>query len=152
MVDAFRAQLDELMGKHRDAPLHERSGKKTNFSDPEVCKYELVAVCPNQLFKNTRSDLGACPAQPPSCSPCSHLCISVAVATQPAVHEAVTPALNAMSGVLPGSRPTWRCAPSTQLSISSFAGACGFSIHADHLDWAEVKEDWDKLDEREKER
>jgi len=58
MVDVTRALLDELMGKERDAPLHERSNRKIVFSDDDVCKHELVGVCPNQLFKNTRSDLG----------------------------------------------------------------------------------------------
>lgn len=58
MVDAFRAMLDELMGKERDAPLHARSNRKVDFNDPEVCKYELVASCPNQLFRNTKCDLG----------------------------------------------------------------------------------------------
>jgi RNA-binding protein Luc7-like 2 len=59
MTDAFRAMLDELMGKERDAPLHERSNRKVVFTDSDVCKYELVSVCPHQLFKNTKSDLGA---------------------------------------------------------------------------------------------
>lgn len=58
MVDAMRAMLDELMGKERDAPLAERSNRKIVFSDKDVCKYDLVSVCPHQLFTNTRSDLG----------------------------------------------------------------------------------------------
>lgn len=58
MVDAFRSMLDELMGKERDVPLAQRSGRKVNFSDPDVCKYQLVSICPNRLFKNTKSDLG----------------------------------------------------------------------------------------------
>jgi hypothetical protein len=58
MVDVTRALLDELMGKQRDAPLDQRSNRKIAYSDPDVCKHELVSVCPNQLFKNTRSDLG----------------------------------------------------------------------------------------------
>jgi hypothetical protein len=66
-MDAIRGMLDELMGKERDAPLHERAVKQIDFSDPDVCKYELASVCPNQLFKNTRSDLGAC------WGGCSHL-------------------------------------------------------------------------------
>jgi hypothetical protein len=61
MTDAFRAMLDELMGKERDAPLHERSNRKIVFSDPDVCKHDLAAVCPHQLFKNTKSDLGGGP-------------------------------------------------------------------------------------------
>lgn len=58
MTDSVRAMLDELMGKERDVPLSQRSNRKMRFTDPEVCKYDLVACCPNQLFKNTRSDLG----------------------------------------------------------------------------------------------
>lgn len=58
MVDAFRSMLDELMGKERDAPLHARSNRKILFSDRDVCKFELAAVCPHRLFTNTRSDLG----------------------------------------------------------------------------------------------
>ena len=57
-MDAIRGMLDELMGKARDAPLHERSVKQINFHDADVCKHELASVCPNQLFRNTRSDLG----------------------------------------------------------------------------------------------
>lgn len=47
------------MGKERDVPLGERQNKALQFDDPDVCKYELIAVCPNRLFRNTRSDLGA---------------------------------------------------------------------------------------------
>jgi hypothetical protein len=32
------------------------------------------------------------------------------------------------------------------------AGSCGFEIHDDHIDWPKIKEDYDKLEEREKER
>jgi LUC7 N_terminus len=46
------------MGKERDVPLDERTGKGLKFSDPEVCKYELCGLCPYRLFKNTKSDLG----------------------------------------------------------------------------------------------
>jgi hypothetical protein len=58
MVDAFRNMLDELMGKERDVPLDKRQNKPLEFDDPAVCKYELVALCPNRLFRNTKSDLG----------------------------------------------------------------------------------------------
>ncbi len=58
MVDAVRAMLDELMGKERDVPLSHRSSKKIDYTDPSVCKYALVACCPNQLFINTKSALG----------------------------------------------------------------------------------------------
>src|SRR5689334_6482354 len=58
MVDAFRSMLDELMGKERDVPLGKRQNKALEFDDKDVCKYELVALCPNRLFRNTKSDLG----------------------------------------------------------------------------------------------
>ncbi|GLC50651.1 hypothetical protein PLESTB_000403500 [Pleodorina starrii] len=61
MVDAMRAMLDELMGKERNVPLGQRSNRRIHFDDPTVCKYALAGLCPNGLFKNTRSDLGPCP-------------------------------------------------------------------------------------------
>ncbi|GIL60837.1 hypothetical protein Vafri_15357 [Volvox africanus] len=61
MVDAMRAMLDELMGKERNVPLGQRSNRRIRFDDPTVCKYALAGLCPNGLFKNTRSDLGPCP-------------------------------------------------------------------------------------------
>ncbi|PNH11244.1 Luc7-like protein [Tetrabaena socialis] len=61
MVDAMRAMLDELMGKERNVPLGQRSNRRLRFDDPSVCKYALAGLCPNGLFKNTRSDLGHCP-------------------------------------------------------------------------------------------
>eukprot|EP01025_Chloroclados_australasicus_P009168 TRINITY_DN13523_c0_g2_i1.p1 TRINITY_DN13523_c0_g2~~TRINITY_DN13523_c0_g2_i1.p1 ORF type:complete len:360 (-),score=42.11 TRINITY_DN13523_c0_g2_i1:384-1370(-) len=56
----FSSILDELMGKERNVPLNQRSGRAIKFSDPEVCKYQLCGLCPYKLFKNTKSDLGAC--------------------------------------------------------------------------------------------
>ncbi|GMH39114.1 hypothetical protein BSKO_07012 [Bryopsis sp. KO-2023] len=60
MVDATRALLDELMGKHRNMPLTEKSDRGIKYSDPTVCKHQLAGLCPNKLFKNTKSDLGLC--------------------------------------------------------------------------------------------
>ncbi len=54
----MRAMLDELMGKERNVPLTQRSNRKIHYDDPTVCKYALAGLCPNGLFKNTRSDLG----------------------------------------------------------------------------------------------
>lgn len=54
----MRAMLDELMGKERNVPLGQRSNRRIRFDDPDVCKYALAGLCPNGLFKNTRSDLG----------------------------------------------------------------------------------------------
>ena len=58
MVDAMRAMLDELMGKERDLPPEERTGKGITYKDPLICKYALAGLCPYGLFKNTKSDLG----------------------------------------------------------------------------------------------
>ena len=58
MVDVFRSMLDELMGKERNVPLTERTGRGLRFEDPDVCKHQLAGLCPFQLFKNTKSDLG----------------------------------------------------------------------------------------------
>ena len=37
-----RELMDQLMGKERDVPVDERSGKERHFSDPDICKYFLV--------------------------------------------------------------------------------------------------------------
>jgi hypothetical protein len=58
----MRAMLDELMGKQRNAPLSEQKAGALRWDDPNVCKFQLVGVCPHKLFKNTRSDMGACSA------------------------------------------------------------------------------------------
>lgn len=60
MTDSIRGMLDELMGKDRDLPPSMRTGRTVKFSDASVCKYQLAGLCPNMLFKNTKSDLGAC--------------------------------------------------------------------------------------------
>ncbi|KAJ2307162.1 splicing factor [Coemansia sp. RSA 2706] len=52
MTDTARQLLQELMGEL------EGSGKK--YTDPDVCKDHLVDFCPNQLFTNTKVDLGPC--------------------------------------------------------------------------------------------
>ena len=59
-MDAQRELLDQLMGKNRnlskdDAPLREQ-----HWNDADICPYYLCAFCPNDLFINTKSDLGAC--------------------------------------------------------------------------------------------
>jgi hypothetical protein len=50
-MDYQRQLLEELM-----APFETES--KYNFWDDAVCKDFLVKFCPNQLFTNTKSDLG----------------------------------------------------------------------------------------------
>ena len=54
----MRAMLDELMGKERNLPPEERTGKGISYKDAEICKYALAGLCPYGLFKNTKSDLG----------------------------------------------------------------------------------------------
>ncbi|KAG1205199.1 hypothetical protein G6F35_011792 [Rhizopus arrhizus] len=45
--------LEELMSQYVDVD-------NKDFWDESVCKHYLVDFCPNQLFTNTKSDLGAC--------------------------------------------------------------------------------------------
>lgn len=52
--------LDELMGRDRDLGVEERKNDFT-WDGPDVCKHFLVKFCPNDLFVNTKADLGACP-------------------------------------------------------------------------------------------
>ena len=44
------------INRDRDAPLEQK--RTRHFSDSEFCKYYLCGLCPYQLFKNTKSDLG----------------------------------------------------------------------------------------------
>jgi len=52
--------LDELMGKDRNLLPADRQNRGLHFSDAEVCKYFICGFCPNELFVNTKSDLGPC--------------------------------------------------------------------------------------------
>lgn len=52
--------LDELMGRDRDLGAEERKNDFT-WDGPDICKHFLVKFCPNDLFVNTKADLGACP-------------------------------------------------------------------------------------------
>ncbi len=53
------ALLDELMGKNRDA-CDPNGLRGAHWSDQDLCKSFLCGFCPNELFVNTRSDLGPC--------------------------------------------------------------------------------------------
>ena len=57
-MDAFRAQLDELMGADRNLADSAKSKKKSHFSDSKFCKNFLCGLCPNLLFTNLKCDLG----------------------------------------------------------------------------------------------
>ncbi|GMT21192.1 hypothetical protein PFISCL1PPCAC_12489, partial [Pristionchus fissidentatus] len=58
MTDYMSAMLDELMGSARNA----NEGEKTDidFTAPELCKDYLAAFCPNDIFRNTKNDMGYC--------------------------------------------------------------------------------------------
>lgn len=56
--DELRKQLDALMGANRNG---EGSKNQKHFSDSsEFCKYYLTGFCPNELFSNTKLDIGEC--------------------------------------------------------------------------------------------
>jgi RNA-binding protein Luc7-like 2 len=59
-MDLLKQELDELMGKDRNMTLKEKLKRKEKFTDVNVCKYNLVSLCPHNLFPNTKFDLGEC--------------------------------------------------------------------------------------------
>uniref|UniRef100_F1L423 Luc7-like protein 3 n=1 Tax=Ascaris suum TaxID=6253 RepID=F1L423_ASCSU len=52
------AMLNELMGPKRNADFGDTN--EPDFDEPDVCKHFLVAFCPNEMFRNTKADLGYC--------------------------------------------------------------------------------------------
>lgn len=48
------------MGKDRNHPLFIRLSKRDHFDDQDVCKFNLLSFCPNDLFPNTKADIGPC--------------------------------------------------------------------------------------------
>ena len=54
MTDYARKLLDALMGPDRNQETRD----KKNYWDDNVCTNFLVSFCPNELFINTKSDLG----------------------------------------------------------------------------------------------
>ncbi|XP_065839368.1 luc7-like protein 3 isoform X2 [Oscarella lobularis] len=54
--------LDELMGKNRNLGSSERDkiDLEISWSDSKVCKHFLCGFCPNEMFTNTKADLGPC--------------------------------------------------------------------------------------------
>ena len=59
-MDYIREELDQLMGKDRNYPLHVRLQMRDHFDDDDVCKFNLIGFCPYDLFPNTRNDTGPC--------------------------------------------------------------------------------------------
>eukprot|EP01083_Nonionella_stella_P308944 1092261_1 len=62
-MDAQRALLDQLMGVDRNLTEDETPTRKLRWDDEEVCQYYIAGFCPNELFLNTKSDLGPCELQ-----------------------------------------------------------------------------------------
>ncbi|KAH9563233.1 hypothetical protein CY35_05G114600 [Sphagnum magellanicum] len=56
-MDAFRKQLDALMGANRNGDVLE---VKRNYYDRDVCRLYLTGLCPHDLFQLTKMDLGPC--------------------------------------------------------------------------------------------
>ncbi|CAG5098736.1 Oidioi.mRNA.OKI2018_I69.XSR.g15931.t1.cds [Oikopleura dioica] len=59
MTSEIASMLDELMGRNRN----DTTGKATaklEVNDPDVCQFYLCGFCPNELFVNTKADLGPC--------------------------------------------------------------------------------------------
>ena len=59
-MDDIREELDQLMGADRNHPLHVRLQNRDHFDDEDVCKFNLIGFCPNELFPNTRHATGSC--------------------------------------------------------------------------------------------
>ncbi|KAF3452485.1 hypothetical protein FNV43_RR02918 [Rhamnella rubrinervis] len=57
-MDAFRKQLDQLMGANRNGDVREVNRK---YYDRDVCRLYLVGLCPHELFQLTKMDMGPCP-------------------------------------------------------------------------------------------
>jgi hypothetical protein len=59
-----RALLDKLMGRDRNSVVKNKNTitKTRRYDDRDVCQFFLAGLCPHELFKNTKSDLGACPS------------------------------------------------------------------------------------------
>ncbi|XP_066365724.1 uncharacterized protein [Miscanthus floridulus] len=56
-MDAFRKQLDVLMGANRNGDVEEVN---RNYYDRDVCRLFLAGLCPHDLFQLTKMDLGPC--------------------------------------------------------------------------------------------
>lgn len=55
-MDDARALLNSLMGADRDS----QTQRVRTFKDGEFCRSFLLGLCPHDLFKNTKVDLGPC--------------------------------------------------------------------------------------------
>lgn len=57
-MDAFRKQLDTLMGANRNGDVQV---VKRKYYDRDVCRLFTAGLCPHDLFQLTKMDLGSCP-------------------------------------------------------------------------------------------
>ncbi|XP_065178402.1 putative RNA-binding protein Luc7-like 1 isoform X2 [Sycon ciliatum] len=55
--DQMKKMLDELMGSNRNGDICE---EEIHFTDSRICKAFLFGACPNELFTNTKMDVGPC--------------------------------------------------------------------------------------------
>ena len=46
------------MGVDRNLTEDDTPTRKVRWDDEEVCQYFIAGFCPNELFLNTKSDLG----------------------------------------------------------------------------------------------
>lgn len=75
MTSEIASMLDELMGRNRNDTTGKATAKcmfkgknyfwsisfiSVEFTDPDVCQFYLCGFCPNELFVNTKADLGPC--------------------------------------------------------------------------------------------
>eukprot|EP00250_Pteridium_aquilinum_P008258 c17809_g1_i1 orf=175-1488(+) len=56
-MDAFRKQLDTLMGANRNGDVQV---VKRKYYDRDVCRLYTAGLCPHDLFQLTKMDLGSC--------------------------------------------------------------------------------------------
>ncbi|KAI5074229.1 hypothetical protein GOP47_0010190 [Adiantum capillus-veneris] len=56
-MDAFRKQLDSLMGANRNGDVQV---VKRKYYDRDVCRLYTAGLCPHDLFQLTKMDLGSC--------------------------------------------------------------------------------------------
>lgn len=57
-MDDARALLNSLMGNDRNARPEQR--KIRRFTDDDICRNYNLGLCPHDLFRNTKIDLGVC--------------------------------------------------------------------------------------------
>lgn len=136
----MRAMLDELMGKERNLPPDERTGKGISYKDAEICKYALAGLCPYGLFKNTKSDLGR------RNSMIKLPLLSNSISKE--IAQYVSTVLKKASSMSYRSYVF----PRVKLMNPCCSGLCKYEVHEDDVEFPPAKEEWDKLEDNQKER